>query len=129
MNAPSSLPTGTIPFRFTDIEGSTALWEAYPDAMQLTVARHDSLLRQAIAARMGLLTGEACGRRLLRRDAQRLRPPVGAPLPHAEPATRDARGWLNREPRAGMVNFTAAWAKGRALSLEHAVALALGQGI
>ena len=33
MNAPSSPPTGTIPFRFTDIEGSTALWEAYPDAI------------------------------------------------------------------------------------------------
>lgn len=42
------LPTGTVTFLFTDIEGSTTLWEQYPDAMQVGLARHDALLREAI---------------------------------------------------------------------------------
>jgi len=37
-------PTGTTSFPFTDIEGSTKLWETYPDAMNLALARHDALL-------------------------------------------------------------------------------------
>jgi predicted ATPase/class 3 adenylate cyclase len=42
------LPTGTVTFLFTDIEGSTRLWEQHPEAMRLALARHDALLRQAI---------------------------------------------------------------------------------
>lgn len=42
------LPFGTVTFFFTDIEGSTRLWEQHPDAMRLALARHDSLLRAAI---------------------------------------------------------------------------------
>ena len=44
----SSLPTGRVTFLFTDIEGSTKLWEAHRDAMAVAVARHDALLRDAI---------------------------------------------------------------------------------
>lgn len=43
-----SLRTGTVTFLFTDIEGSTSLWENYPNPMQTALARHDVLLRQAI---------------------------------------------------------------------------------
>ena len=43
-------PTGTITFLFTDIEGSTRLWEYYPDAMQRTLVRHDIVLREVIAS-------------------------------------------------------------------------------
>jgi predicted ATPase/class 3 adenylate cyclase len=43
-----NLPTGTITFLFTDIEGSTELWEEHPEAMRLALARHDALLRIAI---------------------------------------------------------------------------------
>ncbi len=43
-----ALPTGTVTFLFTDIEGSTRRWEAYPDAMRLALRRHDMLLRAAL---------------------------------------------------------------------------------
>jgi predicted ATPase/class 3 adenylate cyclase len=42
------LPSGTVTFVFTDIEGSTRLWEQFPDEMRRSVARHDELLRKAI---------------------------------------------------------------------------------
>jgi len=47
------LPSGTLTFLFTDIEGSTRLWEAHPEAMRRAVARHDALLRQCVSARGG----------------------------------------------------------------------------
>src|SRR6476646_3155111 len=48
-----SLPTGTITVLFTDIEGSTKLWEEQPDTMRLALARHDTLLRAAIETNGG----------------------------------------------------------------------------
>lgn len=41
-------PTETVTFLFTDIEGSTELWERHPEAMRVALARHDTLLRTAI---------------------------------------------------------------------------------
>src|SRR3989454_12654008 len=46
-------PTGTVTFLFTDIEGSTRLWEQHPEAMRHALARHDALLRQAIELHRG----------------------------------------------------------------------------
>ncbi|WP_309710543.1 tetratricopeptide repeat protein [Armatimonas sp.] len=40
-------------FFFTDIEGSTPLWERFPTAMQGALARHDTLLHQAIQSQGG----------------------------------------------------------------------------
>jgi predicted ATPase/class 3 adenylate cyclase len=48
-----SLPTGTVTFLFTDLEGSTRLWEEHPDAMRAALARHDELLDAAIEGRGG----------------------------------------------------------------------------
>src|SRR5215210_3547652 len=48
-----SPPTGTVTFLFTDIEGSTRMWEKDPEAMGSTVARHDEVLRGAIEANEG----------------------------------------------------------------------------
>jgi class 3 adenylate cyclase len=39
-----------VTFLFTDIEGSTQLWESAPDAMRAALARHDAILRDAIEA-------------------------------------------------------------------------------
>ena len=43
----------TVALLFTDIEGSTRLWERGPDAMAIALARHDELLRAAIEAHGG----------------------------------------------------------------------------
>src|SRR5215813_8617768 len=37
------LPRGTVTFLFTDLEGSTRLWDRYPDATRQAVTRHDAL--------------------------------------------------------------------------------------
>ncbi|TMG86632.1 MAG: tetratricopeptide repeat protein [Betaproteobacteria bacterium] len=47
------LPSGTVTFLFTDIEGSTRLWETQREAMTPALARHDALLRQCIEAHGG----------------------------------------------------------------------------
>jgi predicted ATPase/class 3 adenylate cyclase len=47
------LPTGTVTFLFTDLEGSTRLWEQHPEAMRAAVSRHDELLREAFEAHHG----------------------------------------------------------------------------
>jgi predicted ATPase/class 3 adenylate cyclase len=47
------MPTGTVTFLFTDLEGSTRLWEEYPEAMKEALARHDEILRDAIAVHNG----------------------------------------------------------------------------
>ncbi|HYM15502.1 MAG TPA: adenylate/guanylate cyclase domain-containing protein, partial [Dehalococcoidia bacterium] len=40
-------------FLFTDIEGSTSLWEGEPEAMAAAVARHDTVLREAVQGHGG----------------------------------------------------------------------------
>ncbi|MGC4044295.1 MAG: tetratricopeptide repeat protein [Armatimonas sp.] len=46
-------PSGTVTFLFTDIEGSTRLWEAQPEQMRLALASHDILMRNAIVEANG----------------------------------------------------------------------------
>ena len=43
----AELPSGTVTFLFTDVEGSTALWEEAPEAMRAALARHDALFEAA----------------------------------------------------------------------------------
>lgn len=47
------LPSGTVTFLFTDIEGSTQLWENHPESMRDALAQHDSILREAIESNHG----------------------------------------------------------------------------
>lgn len=44
----AALPSGTVTFLFTDIEGSTRLWEQHPHEMRGSLERHDELLRSSI---------------------------------------------------------------------------------
>jgi class 3 adenylate cyclase len=57
-------PTGTVTFLFTDMEGSTKMWERSPHAMHRALSRHDELLRWAIEKRGGYVfktVGERAG--------------------------------------------------------------------
>ena len=47
------LPTGTVTFLFTDIQGSTPLWEQMPAEMQAAAAQHHTILCQAIETNGG----------------------------------------------------------------------------
>jgi class 3 adenylate cyclase len=53
MDPATPLPTGTVTFLFTDIEGSTRLWEQQPETMKDTLAQHDTMLRSAVEAHRG----------------------------------------------------------------------------
>jgi class 3 adenylate cyclase len=48
-------PSGTVTIMFTDIEGSTRLWEGAPDSMRAALARHDAIVRDAIKAHGGFV--------------------------------------------------------------------------
>jgi LuxR family maltose regulon positive regulatory protein len=49
------LPTGTLTFCFTDIEGSTQLWEQHRETMPQALARHEAIIRAAIQAHRGVV--------------------------------------------------------------------------
>ena len=53
--ARAELPAGTVTFLFTDIEGSTRLWESVPEAMEEALDRHNRLLAGVIGAHGGVV--------------------------------------------------------------------------
>jgi predicted ATPase/class 3 adenylate cyclase len=58
----SNLPTGTVTFLFTDIEGSTKLAQEHPAEMPLLLARHHEILSRSIEAHNGyvfLIVGDS----------------------------------------------------------------------
>src|SRR5512139_1135804 len=58
----ADLPTGTVTFLFTDIEGSTSLAQQFPAELPALLARHHTILHQAIQAHNGhvfQITGDA----------------------------------------------------------------------
>lgn len=54
-----SLPTGTVTFLFSDVEGSTRLWERHPEQMQSALAVHDKIMRSAIGEAGGYVFSTA----------------------------------------------------------------------
>ena len=48
-------PVGTVTFLFTDMEGSTRLWEAAPNEMRAALQRHDEILTRKIEAFRGAI--------------------------------------------------------------------------
>lgn len=58
-----TLPTGVVTFLFTDIEGSTKLWERCPDAMREALADHYAIMRRVAERNNGVIfktVGDAC---------------------------------------------------------------------
>ena len=53
--AATPLPSGAVCFLFTDIEGSTRLWEHHPQPMAAALARHDALLRDCVVLQGGVV--------------------------------------------------------------------------
>ena len=47
------LPTGTVTFLFTDIQGSTRMWQDHPKQMKKALLRHDEILTAAIESNGG----------------------------------------------------------------------------
>src|SRR5690349_7643960 len=59
----TQLPSGTVSFLFTDIEGSTRLWQQFPDAMGAALSRHHALLAASIERHGGYVfqvIGDGC---------------------------------------------------------------------
>jgi len=48
-----NFPSGTVTFLFTDIEGSTSLWEKHPEAMKSALAKHFSIMKEAVRSNHG----------------------------------------------------------------------------
>jgi predicted ATPase/class 3 adenylate cyclase len=55
MTASSRLPTGTVTFLFTDVEGSTRIAQAAGDDWPALLAEHDRLVREAITVNAGVV--------------------------------------------------------------------------
>jgi len=53
LRAKASRSTGSVAILFTDIEGSTALWERDAAAMSQALAAHDAIARRAVESRHG----------------------------------------------------------------------------
>lgn len=59
-----SLPAGVVTFVFSDIEGSTRLWESEPGGMAASLARHDEIVRDIVGSHGGNVfkhTGDGFG--------------------------------------------------------------------
>src|SRR5260370_2849035 len=48
------LPSGTVTFLLTDVEGSTRRWDRNPVAMRQAMAGHDAVLERLVAAHAGM---------------------------------------------------------------------------
>ena len=80
------LPTGTVTFLFTDIEGSTRLLHALgPDAYAEALAEHRRVLRDVLR-RTERGRGRHSGRRLLHRVPD-------APRERRQPPSKPSKGW------------------------------------
>src|ERR671916_192512 len=111
-----ALPTGTVTFLFTDVEGSTRLWEQHPEPMGTALARHDALIEGIVDDHGGALVrprGEGDSRQRVRAGRGRVyqrvaagRRDVSPPLltldarPHNLPVQRDPLIGREEELRA-----------------------------
>lgn len=52
-------PSGVVTFLFTDVEGSTRLWQEHSADMSVALARHDDIVRSAVDTRRGYVFSTA----------------------------------------------------------------------
>jgi class 3 adenylate cyclase len=119
-------PTGTVAFLFTDIEGSTTLWERHPKYMRKALAQHDQLLRSSIQENQGVVFKTPTA------GAKLIAAAWGVRASHSEYFHDFVKAQFERvkceiQPQLPESEFEAAWAEGLALSFENAVKLGLSQ--
>lgn len=118
IRAMAERPLGTVTFLFTDIEGSSRLWERDPARMQATLERHDGILRSTIESSDGFVfktVGDA-----FHAAFETATDAVASRLAAAEARARKVLAPSEAE---------AATNAGRAMTLEGAVGLARGRTV
>ncbi|MFQ5967239.1 MAG: adenylate/guanylate cyclase domain-containing protein [Acidimicrobiia bacterium] len=50
----ADLPDGVVTFLFTDVEGSTRMWEEEPDSMAVALRQHDEAIDESVTAHNGI---------------------------------------------------------------------------
>jgi predicted ATPase/class 3 adenylate cyclase/sugar phosphate isomerase/epimerase len=132
----TDLPTGTVTFLLTDIEGSTRLWEQHPDAMPAALAEHDGRLAAAMSAHGGVVVksrgeGDSLFAVFARAtdavaaalDAQRALTPPPAPPPAARGEGRTDQPRQNWTP----LSSDAGEGSGEGLALRVRMAIHTGE--
>lgn len=117
-HAKQGLPGGTVTFFFSDIEASTALWQAHPQGMRAALARHDEIVRLAV---------EESGGTVIKNTGDGLYavfPSAGGAV-EAALATQKAPAAERVEYETEVVALQEAWQAGRELTMDAAVALVL----
>ena len=124
----TALPSGTVTFLFTDIEGSTRLWQKFPKAMPDALAQHHALLQNAMAARGGCvfqIIGDAfCAAFASARDAldatERARERIKLPpTPHDLASQAEIKIEPEQEPGAENMPTNGRWADLDSENLHH----------
>jgi class 3 adenylate cyclase len=129
-----TLPSGTVTFLFTDIEGSTKLAQEHPDKMPELLARHNAILNHSIETHRGFvfrIVGDSFSAAFhtaseARSAAEALREAS------TSPRTPQERFEYERELaglRAGMdeKTFEFLWAEGQSMDVDQAIDLAMGE--
>jgi predicted ATPase/class 3 adenylate cyclase len=145
----NDLPRGTVTFLFTDIEGSTALWEANRASMPAAVVRHDALLAETVATHGGVVfkhvgdaaqaafatTGQAlaaavAAQRALAAEPWSLPAPIRVRMAlHAGAAEPDASGDYHQVPTLNRLSRLLAAAHGGQILISEAVHLLLADAL
>ena len=82
----AELPSGTVTFLLTDVEGSTALWEQAPEAMRVALARHDALFEDESVSITASTSARAARATVGSPSSPRLRMPSPPPSPSSGPS-------------------------------------------
>src|SRR5947208_4187152 len=89
----SELPTGTVTFLFTDIEGSTRLLHELGDAYADALAEHRRVLRELFARHGGVEVDTQAMRSSSRSGGPRMRSPPRAGARPRSPGARFEFAW------------------------------------